>query len=451
MALRRLVPSAAASANASTRWPAPRAGVESPRSAWRRWPGRPICRIWPRWSMLGTVAATVADYVFKASAVESLEAERRVEVLRHLLRGVSLLASSSRRDVQHAGLERLGLGVTASTPSLALVVGGAGGLVVPGLQGAMMARAGESIFRASLFKNGYEIFSTHLSAGQACRQVESSTSASIGWATLVGGGLSRCCSWAGGDRGRRAAVHGRFMISVGCYWQRCGSVAATLARSSRALEPRAWTLTWRSRRLHPRTLIRDSLQSRGGFAAPAPSANGARDAESIAHSSTIPRCRDPGIAVAGRRSRAGRCRRAMSHATLVPHVNPAAGVGSGGRGRGSCAERGGRGTGGGADSTPCWTRISRSPFDAGWRACSPSASRSARPTGCCWASRTSVRVRFQCGRSLAAVVEKNGMLRIDRERVFGLIRRGSGRGPARVGKHPSCWTRWRAPGSRRAS
>jgi hypothetical protein len=32
-------------------------------------------------------------------------------------------------------------------------------------------------------------------------------------------------------------------------------------------------------------------------------------------------------------------------------------------------------------------------------------------------------VRFHCGRSLAAVVEKNAILRIDRERVFGLIRR----------------------------
>src|SRR5688572_28043830 len=31
--------------------------------------------------------------------------------------------------------------------------------------------------------------------------------------------------------------------------------------------------------------------------------------------------------------------------------------------------------------------------------------------------------RFHCGRSLSAVVEKNGLLRIDQERVFGLIRR----------------------------
>ncbi|MBI3050794.1 MAG: hypothetical protein HYY76_21090 [Acidobacteria bacterium] len=32
-------------------------------------------------------------------------------------------------------------------------------------------------------------------------------------------------------------------------------------------------------------------------------------------------------------------------------------------------------------------------------------------------------VRFQCGRSLAAIVEKNGLIRIDRKRIFDVVRR----------------------------
>jgi hypothetical protein len=57
-------------------------------------------------------------------------------------------------------LERLGLGLTASTPSIALAVGGLLALVFKGLPGALFARTGESVFRGSLFRVGYEIFYT---------------------------------------------------------------------------------------------------------------------------------------------------------------------------------------------------------------------------------------------------------------------------------------------------
>ena len=63
-------------------------------------------------------------------------------------------------DAAGGALERFGLGATAGTPSLALAVGSLGGLVIPGLPGAMAARGGESVLRGSLFKVGYEIFFT---------------------------------------------------------------------------------------------------------------------------------------------------------------------------------------------------------------------------------------------------------------------------------------------------
>ena len=85
--------------------------------------------------------------------------------------------------------------MTASTPSLALVVGGLGGLLFPGLQGALMARAGESVLRGSLFKTGYEIFFTPIEA-QDKRAAKSIID--VGFDRLgeaVGWSGRRRCSW----------------------------------------------------------------------------------------------------------------------------------------------------------------------------------------------------------------------------------------------------------------
>src|SRR6185503_11341464 len=49
---------------------------------------------------------------------------------------------------------------SVATPSAALLLGGLGGLLAPGLQGIMAARGGESVFRGSLFRAGYELFYT---------------------------------------------------------------------------------------------------------------------------------------------------------------------------------------------------------------------------------------------------------------------------------------------------
>ena len=55
---------------------------------------------------------------------------------------------------------KLGLGLTTSTPPLALCVGGLGALAMPGLWSVVAMRGGESVFRGSLFRTGYEIFYT---------------------------------------------------------------------------------------------------------------------------------------------------------------------------------------------------------------------------------------------------------------------------------------------------
>ena len=55
-------------------------------------------------------------------------------------------------------LEKLGLAVAAATPSLAVLVGGTGALLMPGLNGLILMHAGEAVCRASIYRGGYELF-----------------------------------------------------------------------------------------------------------------------------------------------------------------------------------------------------------------------------------------------------------------------------------------------------
>ena len=98
----------------------------------------------------------------------------------------------------------MGLGLTASTPSIALRVGGLLGLAVPGLAGALVARTGESVFRGSLFRTGYEIFYTPIPADEK-RAAKSIID--VGFDRLgdaVGGGLVRAADPAAGARSSTA-------------------------------------------------------------------------------------------------------------------------------------------------------------------------------------------------------------------------------------------------------
>jgi hypothetical protein len=111
--------------------------------------------------LLGTLGATLVDYLFKAQATaafgrgESLLSFFAVYYAATSLITFSLQALSSRR-----ALERLGLGAVTATPSVALVAGGIGGLLAPGLTSLVAARAGETICRGALFRSAYELFYT---------------------------------------------------------------------------------------------------------------------------------------------------------------------------------------------------------------------------------------------------------------------------------------------------
>lgn len=142
--------------------------------------------------LLGTVGAALVDYIFKAEAVETFgRGDSLLRFFALYYAAVSLLSFLVQTTSSALALERLGLGLTASTPSIALTAGGLIGLVFPGLAGALLARTGESVFRGSLFRTGYEIFYTPIAAEEK-RAAKSIID--VGFDRLgdaVGGGLVR--------------------------------------------------------------------------------------------------------------------------------------------------------------------------------------------------------------------------------------------------------------------
>jgi len=142
--------------------------------------------------LLGTTSAALVEYLFKARAVEAFGPGDRLLRFFALYYAASalitfLLQTLSSRPV----LERFGLGLTASTPSIALLSGSAASLVAPGFGTLLVARGAESIFRGSWFRAAYELFYTPIPPEEkrAAKSVIDVALDRLGDA--VGGGLVR--------------------------------------------------------------------------------------------------------------------------------------------------------------------------------------------------------------------------------------------------------------------
>ena len=111
--------------------------------------------------LLGTTSAALIDYVFKVQAAATLgTGESLLRFFAVYYAAVSLVTFAVQTSMSQFALERLGLAFTSATPSIALFAGSLGALVAPGLEGAIIARGGESVFRGSLFRAAYEVFYT---------------------------------------------------------------------------------------------------------------------------------------------------------------------------------------------------------------------------------------------------------------------------------------------------
>jgi hypothetical protein len=142
--------------------------------------------------LLGTTGATLIDYLFKAQALDTFgRGDNLLRFFALYYAATSLLAFALQTSASLAVLERFGLGFSAATPSGAILAGSLAGLVAPGLGTLIVARGGESVFRSSLFRAGYELFYTPVPAEE---KRAAKTLIDVGFDRLgdgLGGGLVR--------------------------------------------------------------------------------------------------------------------------------------------------------------------------------------------------------------------------------------------------------------------
>jgi len=142
--------------------------------------------------LLGTTSAALVDYLFKAQAVATFgRGDNLLRFFALYYAATSLITFVVQASSSRFALDRFGLALTTSTPSLALLAGSIGSLFAPGFGSVMAARSGESIFRGSLFRAGYELFYTPIPAAEkrAAKSIIDVAFDRLGDA--VGGGLVR--------------------------------------------------------------------------------------------------------------------------------------------------------------------------------------------------------------------------------------------------------------------
>jgi hypothetical protein len=375
--------------------------------------------------LLGTIGAALVDYVFKAQAVETFgRGESLLRFFALYYAGVSLLSFIVQTTSSALALERLGLGLTTSTPSLALAAGGLTGLLFPGLAGALVARTGESVFRGSLFRTGYEIFYTPIPADEK-RAAKSIID--VGFDRLgdaVGGGLVLLLILLPAARQYSALL----LAAVAC-----SAVAIVVARRlstgyiqtlERSLLDRAVELDLSDvEDITTRTAVLRTLRT--------PFTAGlTRDRTMLTSAETVLPVGDPEVMeILALKSRnrervLGVLRNEEGlPSPLVPHVIPLLAWDP-------VAE----------DAVRALRKVAEERvgelIDALLDPNQPFAVRRrlARVFSVCVSQRAvdglmlgledlRFEVRFQCGRSLASIIEKNPRIRIDRERVFDVVRK----------------------------
>jgi hypothetical protein len=115
--------------------------------------------------LLGTASAALLDYLFKAQATETFgRGDHLLRFFAVYYAATSVLTFVVQVSSARVVLERFGIALSASAPSLALFVGSVLNLVLPGFASLTVARSAEAVFRGSLFRTGYELFYTPMRA-----------------------------------------------------------------------------------------------------------------------------------------------------------------------------------------------------------------------------------------------------------------------------------------------
>jgi len=115
--------------------------------------------------LLGTIAETFVDQAFKTQVqVAAGKGLTLGSFFALYYAGLSLITFIVQTGGSRYVLEKLGLAVATGTPALMLLVGGAATLLVPGLRNMTLTRAGEAVFRGSIYRAGYELFYTPIAS-----------------------------------------------------------------------------------------------------------------------------------------------------------------------------------------------------------------------------------------------------------------------------------------------
>jgi hypothetical protein len=108
--------------------------------------------------LVGTIAAALLDYVFKAYATGVFtDGESLLRFFALYYTGIGLATVVFQGGLSRISLQKLGLAKTAGALPVAAIAGSFGTILFPALISATVARAAEAIVRNSLYRSAYEL------------------------------------------------------------------------------------------------------------------------------------------------------------------------------------------------------------------------------------------------------------------------------------------------------
>lgn len=435
LAVWRLARKQASSPGSAAPTPSQSLAPDSVQSAMRVFSEVPYIRHLAAVVLLGTMSAAFLDYVFKVEAVQSFgRGEHLLRFFAIYYTATSVITFVVQASSSQFLLQRFGLAFATSLPSLAVLGGSLLSVILPEFRTIVGARGGEAVFRGSLFRFGYELFYTPIPATQK-RSVKSIID--VGFDRLgdaVGAGIIRIVLMVA-----PAAQYSLFL-----FFGLASSAAAVVLASrlnrgyirtlennllNRAVEfdladvqdrttrtTMIKTLTHRGRKFEP-ALSTDVYMSPDAQVGGAQSVGMVLSSDPEIHEILLLRSRDREQVIKVLRRDEG------ITSALVPHVVPLLAWGPVAN-----------------DAVFALRKVAEE--HVGYFAdvlADPNQEfavrrRLARVFSVCFSQRAAdtlmlglddlrFEVRFQCGRSLSAVLERNPRIRIDRERVLEVISR----------------------------